>query len=182
VVLLAFSALPPRDPARSLPSAHLRGAGTFGGGGRSGDDSGGGGDGGNHDIYSVVIDAGSTGSRIHVLKFKRDAATRQLQLVKTGFKALKPGLSAYRDEPQKAGESLRPLLETAMADVPEGRRAVTGLSLKATAGLRLLPGRKADEILKVKAFGCADNGLRELGHAAGCPWACVCHVSAYVYV
>lgn len=113
------------------------------------------------EIYSIVIDAGSTGSRIHIFKFKKDPpeAGGKLHLVKSTFNSLKPGLSSYRDEPQKAADSLRPLIETALGAVPEGRREDTGLSLKATAGLRLLPGSKADEILKVGAWPVREGGI-----------------------
>ncbi|KAI8471404.1 MAG: nucleoside phosphatase GDA1/CD39 [Monoraphidium minutum] len=105
----------------------------------------GGGGGGGH-VYSIVLDAGSTGSRIHVFKFER--AGGGLKLISDTFEQLKPGLSAFRDEPQKAAASLKPLMEVAVRAVPAAQRAATGLSLKATAGLRLLPGGKADDILK----------------------------------
>ncbi|KAI8475039.1 MAG: nucleoside phosphatase family-domain-containing protein [Monoraphidium minutum] len=136
-------------PERQRARAELRDAAAAPGSG-SAPGSGGGED----TIYSIVIDAGSTGSRIHVMQFRRDAAAAPpLQLSDTKFESLKPGLSSYRDDPRGAAESLKPLLETAMAAVPQERRAATALTLKATAGLRLLPGSKADEILKaVDAF------------------------------
>ncbi|KAL6756481.1 nucleoside phosphatase GDA1/CD39 [Haematococcus lacustris] len=95
--------------------------------------------------YAVVFDAGSTGSRVHIFKFKE--ASNGLELVHDTFQQLKPGLSAYADDPSKAAESLVPLLDTVVRTVPEVLQASTPLSLKATAGLRLLPGDKADKIL-----------------------------------
>jgi hypothetical protein len=106
--------------------------------------------GGGQEVYSIVLDAGSTGSRIHVFKFVK-AADGQLLLISDTFEQLKPGLSSFRDEPEKAAQSLKPLLEIAMKTVPEQLRPATGISLKATAGLRLLPGTKADDILKAVA-------------------------------
>jgi len=95
--------------------------------------------------YSVVIDAGSTGSRVHIFKFEGEGAS--LALVSDTFEQLKPGLSAYADDPAAAAASLKPLLDKAVASVPEPSRAGTAVVLKATAGLRLLPGGKADAIL-----------------------------------
>jgi hypothetical protein len=66
--------------------------------------------------YNIVLDAGSTGSRIHIFKFKQEDIS--LNLISDGFHQLKPGLSAFPDEPQKAAESLKPLLEEAMKAVP----------------------------------------------------------------
>eukprot|EP00879_Flechtneria_rotunda_P021719 GHRR01022903.1.p1 GENE.GHRR01022903.1~~GHRR01022903.1.p1 ORF type:complete len:473 (+),score=173.94 GHRR01022903.1:81-1499(+) len=96
-------------------------------------------------VYNIVLDAGSTGSRIHIFKFKQAGA--QLQLISDGFHQLKPGLSAYSDDPSKGAQSLKPLLQEAMQAVPAAQQSQTSLSLKATAGLRLLPGKKADDIL-----------------------------------
>ena len=61
----------------------------------------------------VVIDAGSTGSRVHIYQYKVSGAG--LATVKQPFSSLKvtPGLSDYADQPQNVGESLSPLLEYA---------------------------------------------------------------------
>jgi hypothetical protein len=103
-------------------------------------------------VYNIVLDAGSTGSRVHVFKFERGEGkgAGALKLISDTFEQLKPGLSAYRDDPSAAAASLKPLLTTALRAVPKELQAGTGLSLKATAGLRLLPGSKADDILKVR--------------------------------
>ncbi|KAI5622803.1 ectonucleoside triphosphate diphosphohydrolase 6 [Silurus asotus] len=63
------------------------------------------------------------------------------------FKAIKPGLSAYADDPQKCKEGLLTLLEVAKKTVPPDQWASTPLALRATAGLRLLPGEKATHLL-----------------------------------
>ena len=67
--------------------------------------------------YAIVFDAGSTGSRIHVFKFSMEDG--ELKLESDTFEQLKPGLSSYADDPQKAAESLKPLLETAVKTVPK---------------------------------------------------------------
>lgn len=96
--------------------------------------------------YAIVFDAGSTGSRVHVFRFDVGAAG-ELALVDDTFEQLKPGLSSFAKEPQKGAESLKPLLAVAMKTVPEGQRAETTVEVRATAGLRMLPGHEADDLL-----------------------------------
>lgn len=67
-------------------------------------------------VYNIVLDAGSTGSRIHIFKFKQ--VGKQLQLQSDGFHQLKPGLSSFEDNPQAAADSLKPLMEEALKAVP----------------------------------------------------------------
>ena len=67
-------------------------------------------------VYNIVLDAGSTGSRIHIYKFRQQG--RELQLISDGFHQLKPGLSSFRDDPGAAAKSLAPLMEEAVKEVP----------------------------------------------------------------
>jgi apyrase len=96
--------------------------------------------------YAVVVDAGSTGSRVHVFTFQDDGSGA-LDLLDVAFKQLKPGLSSFGADAAGAAESLRPLLDAAVAAVPAAARAATPVMVGATAGLRLLPGGEADAIL-----------------------------------
>ena len=68
--------------------------------------------------YTVVVDAGSTGSRVHVFRFSR-GGDGGLALEEDVFRQLKPGLSSYADDPRAAAASLKPLLDAAVATVPE---------------------------------------------------------------
>ena len=58
-----------------------------------------------------------------------------------------PGLSSYASDPGAAAASLDPLLDLAMSTVPAKQHKQTTLTVGATAGLRLLPGKQADDIL-----------------------------------
>ncbi len=69
------------------------------------------------ELYAVVFDAGSTGSRVHVVSFLESEGTLQLQ--NDALRNLKPGLSSYADDPEAAAQSLAPLLEFALETVPE---------------------------------------------------------------
>lgn len=97
------------------------------------------------ELYAVVFDAGSTGSRVHVVHFKESQGVLELQ--NDALQHLKPGLSSYADDPEKAAQSLAPLLDFALKTVPKELQAQTKIKLGATAGLRLLPDGKAEAIL-----------------------------------
>ncbi|XP_041280094.1 ectonucleoside triphosphate diphosphohydrolase 6 isoform X1 [Onychostruthus taczanowskii] len=101
-------------------------------------------------FYGIMFDAGSTGTRIHIFKFAQQPRETP-RLTHETFKALKPGLSAYADDVEKSGHGIKELLEVAKKEVPMELWKFTPLVLKATAGLRLLPGEKAQKLLeKVK--------------------------------
>ncbi|KAI9300160.1 nucleoside phosphatase GDA1/CD39 [Cunninghamella echinulata] len=93
-----------------------------------------------------MVDAGSTGSRIHVYKFKQCTKKDALQFEdEVLFKITIPGLSAY--QPKEAAESLDELLDAAMEKVPTHLQKKTPVSIKATAGLRLLGNEQSEAIL-----------------------------------
>ena len=101
--------------------------------------------------FAIVIDAGSTGSRVHIFRF--NTAGGALDLESDTFEQLKPGLSHYAANPTESAESLKPLLDKALATVPAEQHKTTTVEVRATAGLRLLPDGQADGILKaVRAF------------------------------
>jgi guanosine-diphosphatase len=95
--------------------------------------------------YALTIDAGSTGSRIHVYKFNTCGPSPQLEY--ETFKAVQPGLSAYARDPTAAAASLDPLLQEAIRVVPVELRKCTPVEVKATAGLRLLGEQESGAIL-----------------------------------
>uniref|UniRef100_A0A3Q1FHV6 Ectonucleoside triphosphate diphosphohydrolase 6 n=1 Tax=Acanthochromis polyacanthus TaxID=80966 RepID=A0A3Q1FHV6_9TELE len=93
--------------------------------------------------YGVMFDAGSTGTRVHIFRFQMETP----RLDHETFRAIKPGLSAYADDPHKCSDGILQLLQVAMSSVPPSSWTSTPLVLKATAGLRLLPGEKAQHLL-----------------------------------
>ena len=96
--------------------------------------------------YALMIDAGSTGSRIHVYRFNYCSQSPELE--DEYFEMLKGGLSNYGTNPEAAADSLRPLLKSALQRVPAKLRKCTPVAVKATAGLRLLPGKQAEDVIK----------------------------------
>jgi guanosine-diphosphatase len=96
--------------------------------------------------YALTIDAGSTGSRIHVYKFHNCGPSPQLEY--ETFMSINPGLSAYARNPSGAAASLDPLLEEANRVVPQEMWSCTPVEVKATAGLRLLGATESEAILE----------------------------------
>ncbi|KAG6872364.1 hypothetical protein C0995_010283 [Termitomyces sp. Mi166 len=104
--------------------------------------------------YALMIDAGSTGSRIHIYKFNNCGPSPSFEW--EVFHQTQPGLSSFHLDPASGARSLDVLMDAAVRVVPRALRRCTPVELKATAGLRLLHGREADEILRA-----VDQRLRE---------------------
>ena len=97
--------------------------------------------------FAVVIDAGSSGSRVFIYHWpKHDGDPSHLlkidQLFENGapvVKKVEPGLSSFADRPQEAYGHLKPLLDFAQDHIPVGKQEATLLYVLATAGMRLIP-------------------------------------------
>uniref|UniRef100_A0A7N4PCN9 nucleoside diphosphate phosphatase n=1 Tax=Sarcophilus harrisii TaxID=9305 RepID=A0A7N4PCN9_SARHA len=98
-------------------------------------------------MYGIMFDAGSTGTRIHVYTFVQKMPEHPPTLEGEIFDSIKPGLSAFADQPKQGAETVRRLLEVAKESVPPSHWRRTPVVLKATAGLRLLPDHKAQALL-----------------------------------
>lgn len=111
--------------------------------------------------YGVILDAGSSGTRIHVYRWLDSKAARlianetrlhSLPALETHGKWTKkihPGISSFGETPNLIGpEHLQPLLEHAVNVVPKHSIQDTPIFLLATAGVRLLPDLQTNELLK----------------------------------
>ena len=101
--------------------------------------------------YALMIDAGSTGSRIHVYRFNNCGPTPELEdevFEMTAKREGGSGLSSYKGDAQGAAESLDPLMAVALKSVPDKLKGCSPVAVKATAGLRKLGPDMSDAILK----------------------------------
>lgn len=67
----------------------------------------------------------------------------------------RPGVGALHETPAEAGPSLRDMLDWAQEHLPPAKRAETPLYLYATAGLRLLPPDKQDQVRLLALRACS---------------------------
>jgi guanosine-diphosphatase len=96
-----------------------------------------------------MIDAGSTGSRIHVYKFNNCGSTPELE--NEDFQMTEKsvgGLSKYKDDPEAAAKTLDDLMAVAMKSVPDKLKGCTPVAVKATAGLRMIGAEASEKILE----------------------------------
>ena len=100
--------------------------------------------------YATVIDAGSSGCRAHVYRYGKLGSIEGPLYVLPKHKSLKvkPGLSSFANNPDDAGPSLKGLIDFMKKEVPEESWRNTPIWLKATAGLRLLPTKQSEDILR----------------------------------
>lgn len=98
-----------------------------------------------------MIDAGSTGSRIHVYKFNNCGPTPELEheeFKMTEKKTGGSGLSSYKSDAEGAAKSLDILMDVAVNTVPKEYQSCSPVAVKATAGLRLLGEEMSSKILE----------------------------------
>lgn len=101
--------------------------------------------------YGVILDAGSSGTRVHVYRWLNHAravkaadavemhSLPKLETKKKWTKKIKPGVSTFGDHPGDVGrDHLQRLLDHALTIVPEDQVEDTPIFLMATAGVRLL--------------------------------------------
>ncbi|KAL4985950.1 nucleoside phosphatase family-domain-containing protein [Aspergillus falconensis] len=110
--------------------------------------------------YGIVLDAGSSGTRVHVYRWLDNTIAREqsdkhnlksLPKIKTKsdwVKKIHPGVSTFADRPEEIGpEHLAELLDFARDIVPEDAIKETPIFLLATAGMRLVEDVKQKLLL-----------------------------------
>lgn len=107
------------------------------------------------DQYVVMIDAGSSGSRVHVYHFNN--CQKMPYLVGEKFLMKDIGLSSYASDPEQAAKSLDSLLQVAVENVPKERQKCTPIAVLATAGLRKLGEEASQKILDAVTSHLEDN-------------------------
>ncbi|KAF1814187.1 hypothetical protein P152DRAFT_263422 [Eremomyces bilateralis CBS 781.70] len=110
--------------------------------------------------YGVILDAGSSGTRLHVYKWLKPDKARakanakdlrslpRLETRKDWTVKKKPGISTFNDKPEEVGGYLEELFSHALNIVEKDEVANTPIFLLATAGMRLLQPYEQSAILK----------------------------------
>ncbi|KAJ6899893.1 hypothetical protein NC652_026136 [Populus alba x Populus x berolinensis] len=118
--------------------------------------------------YGIIIDGGSTGTRIHVFGYRIGSGGKAVFDFEEGALKVNPGLSAYAEDPEGAGGSVEELVEFGKGRVPRELWGETEVRLMATAGVRLLDLEVQDQILNV-----CRRVLRKSGFKFQDSWASV---------
>lgn len=107
--------------------------------------------------YGIVVDCGSSGSRVFVyfwpphngnphdlldIKQMRDRSSKPV------VKKIKPGISTVSQTPEKASDYIHPLLSYAASYIPKTKHKETPLYVLCTAGMRVLPESQQAAILQ----------------------------------
>lgn len=109
----------------------------------------------------VVIDAGSSGSRLfayHVIASSEDGLPR-IDLL--GTHKVEPGISAFEEDRGQGIENIDALVQAARRLIPQADWSTTPVYLLATAGMRLISSTKRERILSA-----IDSHFRQEGSFA----------------
>lgn len=107
--------------------------------------------------YGIVLDCGSSGSRVYVYFWPphsgnaRDLLNIQQLMGHDGkpvVKKITPGLDKFENNAGAASDYIRPLLKFAASYIPQEQRKETLLFILATAGMRMIPFVAQRAILK----------------------------------
>ncbi|XP_077378754.1 ectonucleoside triphosphate diphosphohydrolase 4 isoform X2 [Festucalex cinctus] len=107
--------------------------------------------------YGLVVDCGSSGSRIYVYCWpSHNGNPRELldirqmrdQNRKSVVMKIKPGISKMAQTPEKASDYIYPLLSFAAEHIPKNKHIETPLYILCTAGMRILPESQQEAILE----------------------------------
>lgn len=108
--------------------------------------------------YSVLLDAGSTGTRVYIYKFLLDNPIESI--VEIAHKRMNPGLSKFFGNLSGIFVQINSLMEFAKNVIPKAAWSESSISLKATAGLRSLPPDIQSWIISTAANALADGVFR----------------------
>lgn len=97
--------------------------------------------------YIAIVDAGSSGSRMHVYGYTQ-AADGIPTLNEIYVQKIKPGISSYVNDPEDAGAALAPIIQGAADAIKAagGNVSATKIYILATAGMRELTPTQQDAI------------------------------------
>ncbi|KAF2204382.1 hypothetical protein GQ43DRAFT_478240 [Delitschia confertaspora ATCC 74209] len=111
--------------------------------------------------YGVILDAGSSGTRVHIYRWLNSDLARdkaddsslhslpRIETKKNWTKKIHPGISTFGDNPHDVGpDHLEDLFKHALETIPSKEIQNTPLFLLATAGMRILPPLKQKAVLQ----------------------------------
>ena len=113
--------------------------------------------------YAILIDAGSTGSRMYIYKFSLNRNGKidnvdDVEKLTNSLGKLKPGLSSMLNKPDDIEAYFQKFFDEAVKIIPKEKQSFTPFVVLATAGVRLLPEPDQEAIMnKVKEILKSDQ-------------------------
>lgn len=113
--------------------------------------------------YGVIVDCGSSGTRVHIYEWDTSLEFPDLlnkiepMRVKDGPKSdaskavsmkIQPGLSSLKDNPSRASDYMKPIIDFIYEKIPKKSYKSTSIYMMATAGMRLLDKSTQEKILE----------------------------------
>lgn len=97
--------------------------------------------------YILMIDAGSSGSRLYAYRFQAAHGDRLPEITLAHTQKVQPGISAFEEDPGLGRKNIERLIQAALEVIPPDLRPATPIYLLATAGMRMLSQAKQNRIL-----------------------------------
>lgn len=90
--------------------------------------------------YTIIIDAGSTGSRLHLFEHTTETEIPDIKDIFVAKDKTQPALATFAQHPENAGASLKKVLDDAVNELKKRNVAPEAVEVNvlATAGMRLL--------------------------------------------
>ncbi|MCP4407008.1 MAG: hypothetical protein GY807_04475 [Gammaproteobacteria bacterium] len=98
--------------------------------------------------HALIIDAGSSGSRIYIYEVGSNANSEIPEITLLGSSKVEPGISEYETNPGQTRKDLGKLIVAAKEKIDAPKQKNTPLYLLATAGMRLISDARRERILK----------------------------------
>ena len=110
--------------------------------------------------YSIVIDAGSSGTRLYLYSSQVSVGTKLNKYEQLLNKRNRIRLSDYKDKPDLAFDAIAPLLKDAKSYLKDYDTKNVVVNVLATAGMRLIPVANQNAIYVALRLNIASNGFK----------------------
>lgn len=107
-----------------------------------------------HRPYTLVADAGSTGTRMYLFHLQGEDGKEKLEVSDLGKG---PALSSFQDNPTNAASAVSKQMDKAKTMIPESQWNEVPVMIFATAGMRLVDRNKAQAVYEELSSGLIDS-------------------------
>lgn len=105
--------------------------------------------------YAIVVDAGSSGSRLFIYSYQKSSAFSDLDIKQVASLKVEPGISAYAKTSSSKAivDYIKPLINFAVKNIPLEKQKSTTFTWYSTAGMRLVtPTLQQKTYFRIKSY------------------------------